>query len=339
MARPRTAPDHHLLTKVSTLYYIDHNTQQEIADRLRLSRSTVSRLLDDARTLDIVRITITPKGPTNVALESTLESRFHLAEAHVVTVDRSAKAAADAPTLRRQLGLAAANLLARTIRPGEIIGLAWGTTLAAMVDALVHTLAPVPTTNVRIVQILGGLGPPDAEAYAADLVRRLATRLHATPVLLPAPGLVSARAVREGLARDPHVAAALKVLDTVDTLYAGVGSLTSNPVLTDHRVLSATDRTALRATKAVADIALRFLDKTGRPVRTPLDDRILGLTTAQLRRVPRVVAVAGGPDKVDAIHAALRSGMLHALITDETTATAVLAQSDDSETTGTDRRR
>jgi DNA-binding transcriptional regulator LsrR (DeoR family) len=339
MARPKTAPDHHLLTKVGTLYYLESKTQQEIADRLHLSRSAVSRLLDDARALGIVRIAITPTEALHIDLESALESRFNLAEAHVVSVDRPTKSALDLSTLRRQLGLAAANVLARTIRPGDTIGLAWGTTLAAMVDALVHTLAPSPTTNVRIVQILGGLGPPDAEAYAADLVRRLAARLHATPILLPAPGLVSTRAVREGLERDPHVAAALKILDTVDTLYAGIGSLTSNPILADHRVLSSTERAALRATKAVADIALRFLDKTGRPVRTTLDDRILGLTTAQLRRVPRVVAVAGGPDKIDAIHAALRSGLLHALVTDEATATAILARPDNTDTTRPARRR
>jgi DNA-binding transcriptional regulator LsrR (DeoR family) len=55
-----------------------------------------------------------------------------------------------------------------------------------------------------------------------------------------------------------------------------------------------------------------------------MDDRILGITTEQLRKVRRVVAVAGGGDKTDAIAAGLKTKLVHALITDHTTAEALL---------------
>src|SRR6476620_3765999 len=58
MPRPRSAPDLYLLGKVSALYYLRDQTQQEIAERLRLSRPTVSRLLRDARDLGFVQITV-----------------------------------------------------------------------------------------------------------------------------------------------------------------------------------------------------------------------------------------------------------------------------------------
>ncbi len=38
------------------------------------------------------------------------------------------------------------------------------------------------------------------------------------------------------------------------------------------------------------------------------------------RRVPDVIAIAGGTDKVPAIRAALRSGLVHRLVTDEAAA-------------------
>jgi DNA-binding transcriptional regulator LsrR (DeoR family) len=70
----------------------------------------------------------------------------------------------------------------------------------------------------------------------------------------------------------------------------------------------------------VGDIALRFFDANGAPVRSSLDERILGITTEQLQKAPRVVAVAGGPEKTDALRAALKSEIIDVLITDQQTA-------------------
>src|SRR5690606_37952383 len=58
MPRPRSRPDYYLLSKVSTLYYTRGLTQQEIADRLHISRPKVSRLLQEALNHNIVRISI-----------------------------------------------------------------------------------------------------------------------------------------------------------------------------------------------------------------------------------------------------------------------------------------
>ena len=302
MSRPKSPPDPYLLGKVSALYYLRDQTQQAIAERLRLSRPTVSRLLQEARDLGYVQITVTPPRGLHLDLEWD--------------------AGQGAETLRHQLGAAAAQFLARSVAAGEAIGMAWGTTLSAMVDAMVH----MPTTNARVVQILGGLGPPDAAENGGELVRRLAQLLDAQAVLLPAPGVVATPAVRDVLRKDPHVKAALTELDALDTVFVGLGSLTSNEVLNDGHSFSKQARKELRTGHAVCDIALRFFDARGRPVRTALDDRILGITTDQLRKVRRVVAVAGGSDKVEAIAAGLKTGLVHVLITDRPTAEALLAR-------------
>jgi DNA-binding transcriptional regulator LsrR (DeoR family) len=319
MPRPKSAPDPYLLGKVSALYYLRDHTQQEIAQRLRLSRPTVSRLLREARDLGYVQITVTPPRGLHLDLETRLEDLFKLQTVRVAEGD----VGKSSELLRRQLGAAAARYLARTARPGETIGMAWGTTLTAMVDAMV----PMPTEGSRVVQILGGLGPPDAEEYGAALARRLAQRLDAQAVLLPAPGVVATPAVRDVLGKDPHVRAALNELDSLDTVFVGLGSLASNAVLNDGHSLSRQEKKELRAGRAVGDIALRFFDAQGRPVRTALDDRILGITTEQLRKVKRVVAVAGGADKVEAIAAGLESAIVHVLITDRPTAEALVARS------------
>ncbi len=316
MPRPRSAPDLYLLSKVSTLYYLRDQTQQEIADRLRLSRPRVSRLLQEAQELGIVQITVAPPVGLHTELEGKLEARYGLEEALVVTAERGGA------ELRRQVGAAAAAYLSRSVQPGETLGVAWGTTL----DAMVQAVTPTPTEGVHVVQTLGGIGPADATAYAASVARRLARLLGATPVLLPAPGVVATAAVRDALRDDPHLQPALRRLDAVDTLFLGVGSLASNAVLNDGASFPAGTLDELRAAGAVGDVALRFFDADGAFVRTSLDDRVLGITAEQLRRVRRVVAVAGGADKLDAIAAALRAGMVHVLVTDQRTARELAAR-------------
>jgi DNA-binding transcriptional regulator LsrR (DeoR family) len=318
MARPRSAPDLYLLSKVSTLYYLRDQTQQEIADRLRLSRPTISRLLQEARDLGIVQITVAPPRGLHIDLETRLEERFGLGTVQVVQVDQGGRVGEE--LRRRQIGAAAAAYLARTVQPNECIGLAWGTTLSAMVQAM----APLPTTGVRVVQTLGGIGPPAAETYAGDLVRRLASLLGAAAVLLPAPGVVATPQVRDALREDPHVRAALEQFDTLDTVIVGIGSLSTNPILNDGHSLPPGLLAELVAAGAIGDVALRFFDAEGAPVPSSLDDRLLGISPAQLCRVPRVVAVAGGPEKADAIFAALRSGLLKVLITDHQTAESLV---------------
>lgn len=317
MPRPRSAPDPYLLSKVSTLYYLRGLTQQEIADRLRISRPTISRLLQEARNHGIVQISITPPRGLHLELESQLEERFGLGEALVVDVESESAA-----ELLRQVGAAAAGYLLRTIQSGDTIGLAWGATLNAMVQAM-----PLrPTEGVRVVQTLGGIGPPDAEEYATGLVRRLAQALSGAAVLLPAPGIVATVAVRNVLRDDPHVRAALRSLDTLDTVFLGIGSLKSNPLLNDGNSLPRGTYQTLVTRGAVGDIALRFFDAEGETVRSPLDDRVLGITADQLRNVARVVAVAGGPKKVGAIYSALHTDIIDVLITDQRTARALIAR-------------
>jgi DNA-binding transcriptional regulator LsrR (DeoR family) len=316
MPRSKSPPDPYLLGKVSTLYYLRDQTQQEIAERLRVSRPTVSRLLQEARDLGFVQITVSPPRGLHLDLEARLEEVFGLQTARVAEGD----AGKNSELLRGQLGAAAARYLARTVRSGETIGVAWGATLSAMVEAM----APMPTEGSRVVQILGGIGPPDGAEYGGVLVRRLAQRIGAQPVLLPAPGVVATSSVRDALRKDPHVRAALNELDSLDTVFVGLGSLESNPVLNDGHSLSRVERKELRAGRAVGDIALRFFDAEGRPVRTALDERILGITPEQIRKGRRVVAVAGGAHKVEAIVAALRGNLVHVLITDRMTAEALV---------------
>ena len=306
-----------LLYKIAKAYYEDALTQHEIGKRFGLSRIKVSRLLQQARDERIVQIFIPPQDP-NADLERALEARFGLDEAVIVT-----PSSYDHSAILRALGPAAADYLMRCLDGSEVLGLSWGTTLLAGIEA-------VPAhywTNMRVVQILGGLGQPDADTYGGDLAHRLAQALGARPRLLAAPGVVANKLVRDALLADPQIADTLSLGVNADILLVGIGiPSTPDSVVKQAGILSPDEFDQLKALGAVGDIALRFFDRNGQAIKHALNDRIIGLDLEQIRNIPRVIGVAGCPEKLEVIRAALRGKLISVLVTDDRTASRLLEE-------------
>ena len=306
------------MTRVARLHYDVGMKQPEIATRLRLSQPKVSRLLKGAQDEGIVRISVRAPSGTNPELEEALEARYDLTEVEIVDISRD-----DDDAAVRELGAAAAFNVESTVRSGDLIGVSsWSATLLAMVDAM-HPVSGVK--DVRVVQILGGGGDPAAEGHATHLVRRLTDLLHGQGTFLPAPSSVGSPEARDVLLSDPFVERATALFDRLDVAYVGIGGQEPSGLLASSgNVFSPEELRTVRKAGGVGDIGLRYLCVDGRPVDTPLNDRVIGIELAQLKRAPRSIAVAGGPDKTEAIHAALVGGWINCLITDTYTAERLL---------------
>jgi DNA-binding transcriptional regulator LsrR (DeoR family) len=323
MPRASQPRDPRLLAKVSRLYYEQQFSEAEIAVRLHLSRPKVSRLLKDARQAGIVQIMIVPPPGIHTALETELEQVFQLQEAIVVEAGEPYHPDLSA----RSLGVAAARHLQESLQLGEVIGISWGKTLSWMVSAI----RPQPTPRAKIVQIIGGLGQPTANVHATDLSRRLAGALGCELALLPAPGIMDSRQSKEAVLSDSHIQHALSLFKDITVAYVGIGAPTPDSVLVrDGSIITRVEIDQLVALGAVGDIALRFFDAQGDPLRSELDERVIGITLDELRHVERVVGVAGGPDKLAAVRGALLGGYIDVLITDQRMAFLLLELASDS---------
>jgi len=308
--------DLRLLSKVGKLYYERQLTQQEIADRLNLSRPKVSRLLQQAQNEGIVQISVLQPPGTYDELENRLETTFNLDEAIVIEIEGSAPQ----DVVSREIGIAAAVYLQRTLRDRDVIGISWGSTLNAMVDAL----SPRKTRDVHVVQLIGGLGPPEAEVHATDICWRLCRQLHSKLTLIPAPGIVDHQLSKDVLLADNHVQKAFDLFSEINVAYVGIGAPTpASVVMRNGVILSQDELDHLLQKGSVGDIALRFFDRRGVPIASELDARVIGITLNQLKQIERVVGVAGGPDKAEVVCGALVGGFIDVLITDQITAAGV----------------
>ncbi len=74
-----------------------------------------------------------------------------------------------------------------------------------------------------------------------------------------------------------------------------------------------------------AEIGGVQLDREGRPVATPLTERLIGIDAERLRGIDEVIGVVYGAAKAEAVLAAVRGGFITSLVTHAPMARALLA--------------
>jgi len=213
------------------------------------------------------------------------------------------------------------------MKPSDVIGISsWSAALLAMVNSM-HPSQRFK--GARVIQILGGVGSPNAEVHATQVTRRLADLIGGEATLLPAPGIVGSRDARGVLLKDRFVRQALDLFPKLTLALVGIGATEpSRALVSSGNVFSPQEIKLLAGKGAVGDICLRFFDAAGRPVITELNDRVISIDLEELRKVTRVVGVAGGRRKVSAIRGALAGKLINVLITDLASAEQLLADAD-----------
>lgn len=303
-----------LMVKVARLYHTHGIRQTDIAKRLQISQSRVSRLLTQAEEAAIVRTVVAVPQNLHAELEERVETAYGVDEVHVVDAVSD-----DDDELARDLAHATAGLLHDVTLDAPVVGFtSWSRTLRLTVDAL----QPLRIRAEHVVEMLGDLGPPGVQHEASRSTQRLAALTGAEPVFLRTPGVVPSVEVRELLlGRDVHAGQALAMLDDLDLAFVGIGAATIDPALNpgDNFFTELQFATA-RAHGAVGEVCLHFVDADGQPVGGGLDELVVGASLDQLRSARRRWAVAGGSRKHEAVRAALVGGWVDTLVTDAATA-------------------
>jgi DNA-binding transcriptional regulator LsrR (DeoR family) len=312
---PSSTSDGAMVLTAAYLYYVEEQSQEAISRRLCVSRSTISRLLSEARRSGIVRIEVVAPPPIE-GLDVELADRLDLESVYLAP----GIAPLDDPggVLARATGQA---LRDSDLREGDAVLVSWG---RAMWSVSLSDLPAIP--GVVVVPALGGLNDEQPWVQTNEIARQLAARLRGTVLLLHAPAVPSI-ALRGSLLSDDSVSLALSRWDDAPVALVGIGAWNRAEPL-PPKILAMDSETLARS---AGDVAGRLFDAQGGPVHYETESRLLGIDREQLAKVRRRIGVAVGIRKTAAIVAAARSGLVNVLVTDVVTASAVMASLDRGE--------
>jgi len=312
-----------MISRVAQMYHVENQRQADIANHLRISQATVSRMLKRAQEEEIVRTTVVAPSGTYADLEAGLRQKYGIAEAIVVECSEDRDGA-----IMARIGEAAAHFVEATLQPGEIIGVSsWSETILKMVE----NIHPMKSGKAKyVVQTLGGMGDPTVQIHANQLTTRLAKLTGAEAHLLSAPGVAQSREAKLVLLGDTYVRETMELFGKVTLAIVGIGAIEPSSMLArSGNVFTTRELAAVKEAGGVGDISLRFFDSDGNSVKTPLDDRVIGMTLGELSGIDRVIALAGGQSKTRAIHGALMSSVIDHLVTDKFTAGRLVSDDPD----------
>lgn len=308
--------DASLRLRAAWLYHGFGLTQTEVADQLGIGRSSVIRLLEEARQRGEVRITIEDRLPDLAELSVRLERALELDEAVVVP-------APSAVSTSRAVGLALGRFLSDTIGDGMTIGVGWGRTLSAALESF----SPPRRSGVRVMSLMGGAVETQF-ANPFEFAWRLATALQAECFLFPAPLLVDSAETRARLMADRGIARLSALAASLDIAVVSAGGFADSAGSLVRRLITDEEAQELRALGCAADIMCSFIDAQGRELSHPVNGRVMSVGIDRLRAARHKVLASGGAERAPAIRAVIRSIGCNTLVTDEHAARALLASAD-----------
>ena len=312
-----------VIAEVARMYYVEGMSQMDIADMLFFSKAKVSRALRIAREEHIVEFQINYPLKRSIALETELKRRFDLKEALVVT-DLYDNQNTDISIKR--IGEMAASYLDEILKDGDSIGVSWGRTM----HQAVRQLNPSSPRNIQVLQLVGNcMDDYNVDIDVTTLTEQMAQAFQGTSVRLYAPMHVNSDVVRRELLREPIIRKAIDRIRSADYVLTGIADVSlERPRSTWAGYLTENKKKELIRKGAVGYLCGYFLDKDGKKLSDPINDKIIGISFEDLKKIPHVIAVAGGIDKTPAIRAALRGKQVHCLITDSRIAEKLLAMRD-----------
>lgn len=309
--------DQEKLSKVieaAKLYYLLDYNQNEIAKILGISRPTVSRLLQQAKSEGIVQINIMDPTEDVESIALQLEKKFNLKKVIVASIPQF-----ENHIIKNYLGEKAALYLHEIVKDHDIIGVTWGTTLYHVAVELKQKFVKA----VKIVQLKGGVSHAETNTYASEILYLFGKAYNTTPHNLPLPAIVDHVVVKQAMEADRHIHKILELGKKANIAVFTMGSIKKDSLLFQMGYFTESDQKSLNE-KAVGDICSRFFDKDGEVCNESLNERTLGVKLEDLRDKEYSILVAGGPNKIEGIYGALKGNYANVLITDQFSAKFLL---------------
>lgn len=303
-----------LLVEIAVMYYLEDKTQTEISKELFMSRPKVSRLLKKARELGIVDIKINYESDDFTRVKKQIQHRFGIEDVVVV------KTLKDEEDNLKEIGKAAASELKFHLHNDIKIGMSWGRTIKAMVEAFKKKALK----NVRVVELFGAVEYGEDSEEFLSIGYEFSRKISSTFYPLPAPLYISDNNTREILLKTPIIDNTIKMIDECDLIITslGVADSKSPQKIWDAHIDTET-RAELLDKGAKGYLCAHFFDQDGAFIEHDINKQIIGISTESIRK-SKIMLVAGGLNKCEAIYSILKSGNITTLVSDDLTLKKIL---------------
>jgi DNA-binding transcriptional regulator LsrR (DeoR family) len=295
------APPEHMIHKAAWFYYIQGMRQEDIAEALGLSRATVINYLKRARDIGAVTIRVPAGLFRDDVLARQIEDTLGLQMVWVIPDGT------DGPEVN--FSQAAGMVLLDLLQPNSLMGLAWGETVFAMVEALPMTEIP----GLSILQMCGNLGT--SFQYRPDYCTlEMARRLWAFGENLYAPLVLSSEDLANKIKEEDTVKRQLERLRSCDLALFSVGSCGPEGHVVKSGTVGPEELTELTAKGAVAQVNARMIGRDGREIDCSYNRRLVAMELDEFAKIPTRLCIVSGTEKVAALKAALSGGYVSHLV-------------------------
>ncbi|QIQ22374.1 sugar-binding transcriptional regulator [Zophobihabitans entericus] len=293
------------LVKIATWYYQYGWTQAQIAQKIGISRSIISKKLQEAKDLGIVEIFIKDETAHTVELEQQLEERFGLEEALVISTHNLSEEEAT-----NSLAKKAAYSLSKRIAKVKTLGISWGNTIRKFANEYPY----ITHKELTIVPLIGGMGVDDVDLHSNQICYDLKKKMQCTCKYLYAPALVDDTEMKKDLCKNKYISEVLNEGKTVEMAIVGISSPYNKNTMKEIGYITDKDIEELRYYDVVGDSNSRFYTADGKEAKCPINEHVIGLSLEELRKIPTVVAIVGGNNKEEALMAALKAKLLNIVV-------------------------
>lgn len=296
------------------MYYVEGQTQSDIARALGINRVAIVRALADAKRRNEVRITISAPLAELAGLEQGLQKQYGIARVIIAPVSD--------PTMEptRQIAAAAGRFIGEEMRADLTVGVGWGRTL----HACLPFIAGRTLKDFRVVSLLGGIAAA-RRFNPAEFAWQFAELFQGEGFLVPAPALVDSPETKHALLERCGLAEIFALADRLDIALLSVGGIEA--ITTSYRTghISEAERRSLVEAGAVGDLLYNFLDADGNTVDHQVNTRAISVELETLLKTPERVLISGGEEKVKVLKSAIARIRPTTFITDEITAHMMLS--------------
>lgn len=302
------------MVEICELYYEKNIKQEDIAHQMGLSRPKVCRILAKAREMGVVKVTILNPFETVEGKEVLLKQKYGLKECRIVVCDNQSD-------MKRQIGKAGADLLKKILKPHDIIGISWGTTLSYMADEL----EDVNIEGLEVVQLKGVTTKREAAGITYGVAERMAKALHADLVYRPVPVMVESADVCKHFLEEPSIKQAVEIGKKANIAVFSIGYPSENSVITQYGYIEKEVLQKMREEGVAGDIFSRFFKIDGSYQDIDLNCRNTSLSLEDLRKKEYAIGMIGGKYAYRGLLGALHGAYLNCIVTDEDTADKLIA--------------